>query len=524
MPYIDPQTTVRSLLETRAIENGEDVVCEFDGRKLTYADLDRSVNSLANRLLEIGVRKGDRVAVMLGHHPDHVRTIFAAAKIGAVLVPINVHLKGASLEHLLEDSEPKMVIAEAAFADTIRPALSDKQPSIQIWRGREQDTPPKGELAFVDLIQSPDDTPPPAGPKADDLLAICYTSGTTGPPKGVLVTDLMYRAAATSCLAVSGIKRRDRLLFWEPLYHLFGIEILVLAVMQPVTLAMIERFSASRFWGQARRARATHIHYVGGVLQLLLKQPPSALDRSHDVRVAWGGGCPAGIWREFEDRFGVDMRDGFGMTESASMNIINIDDEPGALGRPLPYYEARVLAEDGTDAKLGEVGELLLREKEPGLLTKGYYRNPDATAKLLQDGWLHTGDLARRDRRGVFFFSGRKKDSVRRRGENVSAWEVERVVNQHPAVAESALVGVTNEYGDEDLKLFVKPTAGAIVDPRDLLAWCQDRLAKFQIPRFVAVVDHFDKTPTTRIRKQALSRSLTNCYDAESVRQGATAS
>ncbi len=516
MAYIDPATTVADLLDARACENTDHVFCKWKQDRITYGQLAARVNRFANGFVAHGVGAGHRVGVMLPHHPDHIYILLALARIGAVAVPINTHLRGAGLEYQISHSDPQAIVTDAEFAEQVLPALTATGTKATLfWRG---DTLPARDdslpvIAFDALIGA-SETPPPHKAKAEDIVAICYTSGTTGAPKGVLITDAMYRAAAISSLRISGIQDGDVPLFWEPMYHMFGIEVVLLALHKPVTLAMVERFSASNFWRWARETEATHIHYVGGVLQLLLKQSPSGNDRNHKVRVAWGGGCPPELWYECEARFGFDLRDSFGMTETAALNIINTEDIPGALGRTLPYFDARVVDDEGRPAATGELGQLLIRGCEPHIITPGYFRNPEATADTIRDGWLQTGDLVRQDEHGVFWFFSRKKDSVRRRGENISAWEVERVINEHPGVEESALVMVRNEFGDEDLKIFIKPVA-APFDPGVLISWSATRMAKFQVPRFVAFIEEFPKTPTQRIRKHELSRSIDDCWDSE---------
>lgn len=533
MEYISSNDTVRALLESRAATDSSHIVLKHSSTQLSYKELDQAVNRLSNGLISIGIRQGDRVAVMLNHHIDHIITFFSLAKIGAVLVPVNVHLSGAPLSYLLKHSEPHFVIAETDFLDRL----------IEAWLAPEDNVSTTNATTFTLLIRRDsvdqnstdnstrlfaesdiqvesfencrnfnDDRPPPSRPKSDDVLAICYTSGTTGAPKGAFITDKMYRASAVSSLILSGIQDDDVLLFWEPIYHLFGIEVLVLITMKRVTLGMVDRFSASKFWDQTREFGATHIHYVGGVPQLLMKQKPSPDDLSNTVRVAWGGGCPITLWRAFEERFGLEMRDSFGMTETASLNIVNIEGEPGALGKPLPYFDARIVDESGGDVKQGETGQLLIRCLEPGLITPGYYKNQEATAAAYRDGWFCTGDLVRQDGRGIYFFVGRQKDSIRRRGENISAWEVERIIGTHTDVEESAVIAVPNEFGDEEIKAFIKPHSTSF-NPEHFINWCQGKMARYQIPRFIEIVEGFPKTPTQRIMKHKLSRSTTDCWD-----------
>ena len=457
------------------------------------------------------MRQGDRVAVMLGHHLDHVVAFFALMCVGAVQVPINIHLRGAGLAHVFSDSAPSLLIADDEFRDVLQDIPLARSASGVLWRYAAVEAEEEG-LAQLFAAEAP---PLPELRLHDtDIRSILYTSGTTGAAKGVVMTDRMYRAAALGSTWVGDITPGSVLHFWDPIYHVFGSEVLVLALTVPVTLAMVPRFSASKLWDEVRAARATHLHFVGGVLQLLLKQPPSAADRDHAVRIAWGGGCPKDVWRPFEERFGVRIREGYGMTETSSFSVINREGKVGSIGTAVPYFEVQIVNDAGVETAPGDQGEIRVAEREPGTMFREYFRNPDATASTLRDGWLYTGDLAWRDDSGFLYFSGRKKDSLRRRGENVSTWEVEQVVVEHPLVEECALVGVVNEFGDEDLKLFVKPKAIAI-DPEQLVAWCVPRLAAFQVPRFIAFVESFAKTPTQRIQKQLLSRAIDDCWDSE---------
>ena len=508
--------SIGRLLRKQASAHPDHAFCCWNNISISYRQLDRSVDRLAHTLHSLGIRRGDRVAVMLPHHPEHLVTLLALMRMGAIIVPLNTQLQGASLQYQLQHSEPAAVIADCAYAEQLCPELAGG--NRVIWRTRIPETAPAGGvlLSYPNADELAQETTEwPDCIQGSDTVAICYTSGTTGPPKGVLVTDSMCRCAARSSEILSGMRDGDTALFWDPLYHLFGIEVMVLALAKPVTLAMVERFSASNFWNWAALSGATHIHYVGGVIQLLLKQPASAADRAHSVRTAWGGGCPAELWHEFERRFGVKVHDSFGMTETSALNLVNTEGLPGCVGRPLPYFEARLVTDDGREPAPGELGELLVRAAEPGLITPGYFKNAEASAALLRDGWLHTGDLLKMDAQGRFYFYARKKDCVRRRGENISAWEVETVINRHPAIIESALVPVINEFGDEDLKIFVRKAPGQELPPRDLIAWCATRMPRFQVPRFVAFIDAFPKTSTQRIQKFALSRSTDDCWDAE---------
>jgi crotonobetaine/carnitine-CoA ligase len=352
-------------------------------------------------------------------------------------------------------------------------------------------------------------------PKADDIIALTPSSGTTGAPKGVLKSDRTLRAGPMGTCRLTGARPGDVFFLWEPLHHGAGVAVLIAAILERITLAMVERFSASQFWDQVRQAEATHIHYLGGVLPLLLKQPPSPLDRQHKVRVAWGGGCPTEVWRQVEERFGVEMREGYGLSEMITFVTINTEGRVGSMGKPLPFFEVRLADDEGNEVAPGEAGEITVRAREKGLHFLGYFRNEEASTAAMRGEWFLTGDLARQDSDGFCFYVGRKKDSVRRRGVNISAWEVERVVNEHPLVEESALVGVPSELGEDDLKIFVRLVPGSRLDPLELVKWLEPRMPYFQIPRYVAFVEEFPKTPTQRIRKGDLPRAIEGIWDLE---------
>lgn len=513
VPYFDGSQTVPGLLETAAAERPDHVFCRDGDRQITCADLDAAVNRAANGLAALGVSRGDRVAMMLGHHIDHVVVFFAIMKLRAVIVPVNVALKGPSLAYQLSHSGPVLVIADGSFEEALHEVLAEAGNPRVLWRGAAAETDGP-DLAAV--LATPDAGRRDTGAADDDVRIILYTSGTTGAPKGVLMTDRMVMASALGSIWLSDMQPGCVLHFWDPIYHVFGAEVLVLALMVPVTLVMIPRFSASNFWKEVRDGGVTHIHFVGGVLQLLLKQPPGELDVTHGARIAWGGGCPRDVWKEFEERFAIRIREGYGMTETSSFSTINPEERFGSIGRPVDYFEMEVVDAQDRVCAPGVAGEIRVRGREPHVLTAGYFNNPEATAAAIRGGWLYTGDLAHTDEDGFLYYHGRKKDSLRRRGENISAWEVERVVNAHPDVAESALIGVKSDLGDDDLKIFVRRLEGSTLSAAELIAWCAPQMPKFQLPRYVAFVEDFRKTPTQRIQKQFLPTAVDDgTYDAE---------
>ncbi len=502
-------TTLRELMDRRAAADPHHIYCRFGDTDYSFGRIDESTNRLANGLLALGLQPGDRVMLMLPGHPDHIVSIFALAKVGLVRVPVNIHLIGPALQFAVDSADPQALIVDEAYLDTIAPCLEGR--SVQVIVRSAADA----AGSFAALMRHPDASPPPVAPQADDIIAITPSSGTTGAPKGVLKSDRTLRAGPMAILKLTEARPGDTFLFWEAVHHGAGVAVAIAAVLEKITLAMVDKFSASRFWKQATESGVTHIHYLGGVLPILMKQPESAGDRAHGVRMAWGGGCPQEVWAPFAERFGVTMREGYGLSELITFVCENIGGPPGSMGKPLSYYDIRLIDDQGAEVPAGTPGEVTIRALHPGLGFLGYFRNEEASRGAWRGAYFCTGDLARRDADGWLFYAGRKKDSLRRRGVNISAWEVERVIAEHPAVEECALIGVPADIGDDELKLFVRRAGGASLTEQALIDWSRSRLPSFQLPRFVAFVDDFPRTPTQRIRKLDLPRGTAGVWDLE---------
>ncbi|CAO3451785.1 AMP-binding protein [Azospirillum largimobile] len=516
----DFDTGFAGLLTQAARTDGERLFARYNGNPLTVHALDRQSDSVAAELRRIGLVPGDRVALMQRNSPAVLSTLFGLAKAGLVWVPINAQQRGDGLRYILDHSDPAAVLADADLVPVIAECGADLsgKPLIVAGAGAGAGADTPADALRLEPMLDSGARFEGALPGPDEPFAIMYTSGTTGRPKGALVTHRMMRLAGEAVARVSAARDGDVLFVWEPLYHIGGAQMIVLPLIRAVSLAMVDRFSASRFWDQVRDYGATHIHYLGGILQILLKQPPSPRDRDHPVRIAWGGGCPKETWTPFEERFGVQIRECYGMTEASSITTCNDEGTVGAVGRPMPWFTVQLLDETGNPVPQGERGEIVVRTGVPGALFTGYFRNPEATARALRKGALHTGDLGSLLPDGTLLFHGRMTDSMRCKGENVSAWEIEHIAATHPAVEDCAVIGVAAEIGEQDIKLFVKPKAGARLDIPSLSDWLGRQLAPYQNPRYIAVVEEFERTPSQRIMKHRLPAAVHDSWDRQSAR------
>jgi crotonobetaine/carnitine-CoA ligase len=500
------------LLRAHAMRDPDGVHSRINGVPLTFGKLDRWASAFAAAMRARGIAPGEHVAVMLRNGAANLAVILGLAKAGIVWVPINVRQRGDGLAYLLRHSRPKLLVLEADLAGLAEEALGSGVRLETLVNGDDEVAPLPAALRSGQAYDEPVPVP-------DATAAIMYTSGTTGPPKGVIVSHRMMRLAAEAVGRVSAAQPNDVFFVWEALYHIGGAQLIVLPMTHGIRLAMVDRFSASRFWKQVHAEDATHIHYLGGILQILLKQPPGPHDRDHRVRVAWGGGCPPHIWRPFEQRFGVEIHECYGMTEASSITTINTSGIVGSVGRVLPWFSVTLCDAAGRPVAAGQRGEIVVRPRVPGALFAGYFHDPEATAKALRGGALYTGDLGSWDRDGNLVFHGRMTDSVRCRGENVSAWEVEHVAATHPAIEDCAMIGVSADIGEQEIKLFVKSRTGFVVDPAELSSWLAKRLAPYQNPRYICVIDEFKRTASHRIIKQTLPATPNVCWDREAVNQ-----
>ncbi len=522
--------TIPSFLAARVAVQPERLVLQVEHRKWTYRQLEEASARLAAELARRGVAHGDRIALISLNSDLSVILFLAAARIGAIFIPLNPAATRADLEYLLGHSRASLIVAQPADVDRAREvasALGRAPPLVSLaeW-GLTADTAHgvidrlralAGEPGAHAHESRPGAEAPDSGPRPDDAAVVIYTSGTTGFPKGVVHTHRTYILAAEGFVARMHLQPSDRLLTVMPFFHINALFYsLGGAIAAGGTLITVPRFSASQFWNLAAESGATEFNFLAAVGSILMNRPRSEFNPAHRIRKLYGGPISERMDQVFREEFKVpELIEGYGMTEipGACCNPFAGPRKPGSIGRPAihPTYpgafsDLRVLGDDGRELPQGEVGELVVRTP---MMFKEYLDDPEQTAAAFRDGGFLTGDLVRRDADGYFYFVARKKDIIRRRGENIAGAELDRIIADHPDVAEAAAIGVPSELGEEEILVVVVPRERGGVEPRALLDWCRGRLAAMKVPRFIVIAESLPHTPSHRVAKHLLKADKT---------------
>lgn len=513
--------TFRRFLEDAVAAVPEAPLLIWDDEHISYRAFNEQVDRAANVWHGLGVRRGDRVAFMADNKPEFLYAWLGLAKIGATLVAINTGFKAAETRYLLEHSQATLAIIDDTYADIFGGAadgLGDLRDVYAFQAGAPF-------ASFPELMAAAEPVAPEVELSPDDVMSFIYTSGTTGKPKAVMQPQRNFVLTGQAYPAWMRMDEGDRIYACLPLFHINSQAYSMMgAIGARGAIVLAPRFSASRFWDDIKRHRVAVFNFIGAMTLILSKKEHDPTDRDHSVKVAYGvPALPGELRDELEARYGMKIVSGFGMSETTFGLLEPFDERRrhGAMGFPRHHpdpqvqrTEARVVDADGQDVPDGQPGELVLRG--PALML-GYFHDDAKTAEALRDGWLFTGDMARRESDGQFFFVDRIKDIVRRRGENVSSLEVEDVINDHPAVLESAVIGVPSDLTDEDLLVFLVARPGVELDFASVAAWADERLARFKVPRYYRRIDALPKTPTQKIEKHVLRRDvdLTEGYDRD---------
>jgi crotonobetaine/carnitine-CoA ligase len=506
--------TLHGVLDSRVRSVGAQNFIEFRDARLSYQETRDRVRETMMVLASLGVKPGDRVAVMSQNHPATVAVLFALASMGAIMVGVNPDFGEKEARYVLEHSGASGVICSPAALDTVTAvaATLETRPWIMTNEPNAAGVPVLGATASI----ADKSAPHPTG-RADDACIIIYTSGTTGFPKGVMHSQRSLVLAGEGFVRRMHLQTTERTLCILPMFHVNAIFYSLMGTLVAgATLLLEEKFSASSFWKTVAARKATETNTIAAVMNILMRRPRDEFVAGHRLRKIYGAPFSPEMYRVFEQEFGVpDLIEGYGMSEipGALSNPFDGERRKGSMGKPslhpdpkVNLAEVKIVDDDFNDAPVDATGEIVVRTPT---IMKGYYRDPAATAQAFRDGFFQTGDLGRKDADGYVWFVARKKDIIRRRGENISGAEIDQVAGGHPDVVEAAAIGVPAELGEDEVLLAAVKKPGAGLTERELGAWCAGKLAAFKVPRYVLFLDKLPHTPTHRVAKFELRKDLT---------------
>jgi len=531
---IGPKTTFGEIVKSKAEKVGDKVyltyIRDFDkgiDEKYTYKDMHVQSNRLANGLLKLGIRKGDGISIYQINSPEYLFVLFAAFKMGCYCVLVNTGLKGEGLQYIIDHSDSKVLVIHWTFLDrymNIKNQLSKiKHLIVDINEAPTDFKLPEGALSLQSVMDAPDDEIQVELAPEDKSILI-YTSGTTGLPKATIFfygRTLIGDALTYFAIIVYGMGRPgDTLFTCLPLFHGNALQLTAMpGYLSEFPVVLSKRFSASRFWDMIRKYEVTNFNLLGSMPQYLMKQPKRPNDRENKVWRVNSAACPRELIEDFEERFDVKMYEGYGAVDGGGFSITTFGKKNppvGTMGKPNDNIIAEIIDEEYNILEPDEVGELvfLVKKGEAEQHQVHYYKDEKASKERIRKGpdgksWFHTGDLCTKDKDGWFYFVDRKKDSIRRKGENIAAFSVERAINLHEKVLESAAYGIKSsqvgeDYAEDEIMVAVVMKPGETISPEELLDFCQDKLASFQIPRFIEFVEKLPKSEVHRIMKRFL--------------------
>ena len=476
------------MLAAQAALHGDRPLLAIGKTRWTFRDAESVAARRAATLVAAGIKQGDRVALLLGNRIELMEMVLACGWIGAIAVPINTAAMGPQIAYYLRNSGAKLLVIEGS----LRPRLV------------------QADMAGVALEQTWDveSLPPPGAPvpaapvKPGDTLAILYTSGTTGPSKGVMCPHAQYYWWGVNSIQLLEITAEDVLCTTLPLFHINALSSFAQALLSGARMVLHERFSASGFWPAMGKSGATVAYLLGAMVPILLAQPRSAQERGHHLRLALGPGVPPDMIAKFGERAGIPILEGYASTETNFIIGSTIElQKPGTIGRIRPGYQARVADEEDFEVAPGVAGELLLRADEPFAFATGYFGMPEKTVEAWRNLWFHTGDRVVRDADGDFRFLDRLKDAIRRRGENISSYEVEQVLLSHPDIDMAAVFPARSELAEDEVMAAIVLKAGCRLEPVELMGFCEPRMPYFAIPRFLDFVAELPRTENGKVQK-----------------------
>ncbi|MGO8947806.1 MAG: long-chain-fatty-acid--CoA ligase [Ktedonobacterales bacterium] len=500
----------RMLAET-SVRFPDKTVVLFRGQGTTYAEFDRRANQVANALISLGIAPGDRVALLLHNLPLFMEAYYGILRAGASVVPLNVLYKTSEVEYILKDSGAKAILTFSSAAtpfDKVAVAAAAGAPDVRTIIVAAPEPVP-GTLSWAATIGDAPTTAPDLAVNSDDVAVICYTSGTTGRPKGAMLThhNLLANCEQNMMLPNIAIRPDDVIWLGLPLFHIYAMNVgMNLTIMNGGTMALIERFEPVSSLEAIEKYKCT-VLYGAPPMFVVWAQLPNIRDVDlHSLRAVYSGAAalPVAVMEAFQASAGVPISEGYGLSEAAPVVTSNAAApvvRPGTVGIPIPGVEVKIVDDAGNELPRGEMGELICRGAN---IMTGYWHQPEATADSLRDGWLHTGDLATMDAEGYITIVDRKKDMIIVSGYNVYPREVEETLFRHPAVADAAVVQYPDPYQGESVMAFVVLKPGQEATERELIDFCRDQIAVFKCPRKIVFRSELPKNNTGKVLRREL--------------------
>lgn len=507
------QDTVNRVLARAVAAYPDHTFLDIDGRDWSYAEIEREATRLAHGLIRLRVKRGQTVTTILDNNVDAVLCWFAINKLGAISVPVNTAYKGEFLRHQLHDAGSAVVIAEADYAERVV-AIAGSLPHLEtlLHRGAAPltDVPgkrvePLDDYRLADITAIPDTVQP------GDLAMLIYTAGTTGPSKGCMISHNYAVNLARQLVTASGRTQQDVQWTALPLFHMNATSTTVLASALVAGKAVVyKRFSVSNFWPEIERTGATIVSLLGSMVPLLAEAPDNEAAKRcfGQVRVVLGTPFPAPLQDKWRARFGTQHMgaNSYGITEASVIVSLphDVEPAPNSSGMRVPDFDVRIVDENDVELPPGTPGEVICRPLRPHVMFEGYWRRPEDTLKIMRNLWLHTGDIGMFDQDGFFYFVDRKKDYLRRRGENVSSYEMETTFRTHGAIEDVAVHAVLSELTEDDVKVTAVLKPDVTVTEEELCRWAIDRLPYFAVPRYIEFRKELPRNPVGRILKYQL--------------------
>lgn len=506
-------TTILAALAHRLEVDPDGPYLDFDGSTFSAREIADASARIAGALASRGVARGDRVATLMENRPEQAISFFAALRLGAIQVPINTAYKGEFLSHVLVDSGARVIVVQEDLAERVAVIAGPEIPelALAIVVG---DPSVLGSavtsLGWNDALAAGDAVALPAveiGPA--DLACLIYTAGTTGPSKGCMLPH-QYVVALAEQIARAWERRADDVVLTPlPMFHFNAISVCVVGtLLTGGRAAIVRKFSVSRFWPEVQRTGATMLSMLGSLAILIANAEDHAEQDGHRLRLCAAAPMPPDTDRLWRERFGcATFSGGYGLTEASLISMLPAGqtNKPGAAGKPNTHeFDVQLVDDDDRPVAVGETGEIVCRPNGPNLMFAGYWRRPEATVEVLRNLWFHTGDLGRLDEDGFLYFVDRKKDYLRRRGENISSFEMERTVIAHEAIADVAVHAVASDQGEDEVKVTAVLVTGGVLTEEALCRWCAERVPYFAIPRYIEFRSDLPRNPVGRVLKYEL--------------------